>query len=286
MIRQLLAGDKSLVTYRPSLREIGGSIAGTVLLQQIIYWDEKSDGKFYKFAKPCKHKLYKVGDSWEEELGMSAKELRTALGQFAFKCGAKNKELHGEDYKEARKGALLQYYTDSNRVTWYLLNRNVLSKLLLGIYKESAEVELTLITETTQETTTESSAGAESKESETEQEQSPASPILPEKESVCPAQAFIDEIWGDLNGEVRERGGIVASKKSEYVKFFKEVGDMELVRKVFTYLRSDANLKDQYGWVNAAYNVGNLRNKWNPILLKAIPSQRPLSKDVLPDFCG
>jgi|TARA_Y100000310_G_scaffold308882_1_gene352455 hypothetical protein len=157
MIRQIIAQDKNLVTYRPSLRSIGGSIAGTVLLQQIIYWDDKKGGKFYKFSeppkKPSETPMYSDGDSWKEELGMSAKELRTALNQFAFKCGSKNKTKHGDEYDQKRKEAVVQYYTDSQRVTWYMLNRDVLSKLLLGIYKESDEGAVTN-TETTAETNT------------------------------------------------------------------------------------------------------------------------------------
>ena len=103
--------------------------------------------------------------------------------------------------------------------------------------------------------------------------QQPSSTVAKKEENTSSApsaeQAFIDEIWGDLNAEVRARGGIVASKKAEYVKFFSEVGDITLVKKVFSYLRSPANINDAMGWKNAAYNVGNLRNKWNLIVAKA-----------------
>lgn len=153
--RKLLAEDNKLITYRPSLRPIGGSVAGTILLQQIIYWDEQSEGKFYKFTSKCSHEKYKKGDSWEEELGMSPKEIATALAHFAFKCGKKNKQAHGDDYESARESALVTYYTDSDRVTWYSLNSDLLNKLLLGIYKESDRPEFTYpkTPETTSETT-------------------------------------------------------------------------------------------------------------------------------------
>lgn len=190
-MRKLIADDKNLVVYRPALREIGGSIAGTVLLQQIIYWDEKSGGKFYKFAEPCKNERYKEGDSWEEELGMSAKELRTALSHFAFKCGKKNKDKYGDGYKQAREGALVQYYTDSNRVTWYLLNRQLLSKLLMGIYKESDQREVTLNTETTSETTTDISKVA----------------IAPEREEIKPIRDGAEHPADLVSARAKEHSG-------------------------------------------------------------------------------
>ena len=160
MIRKLIAQDRNIITYRPALREIGGSITGTILLQQIIYWDDKCGGKFFKFSEPCDHSMYRPGDSWSEELGMSAKELRTALNKFAFKCGAKNKELYGADYEKMRDKAVVQYYTDSSRVTWYILNREVIGNLLSVIYKEDDESEVILSTETTQETNTDIIANA------------------------------------------------------------------------------------------------------------------------------
>jgi hypothetical protein len=153
MIRTLLTEDKSIVLYRPRLRSIGGSVAGTVLLQQIIYWDSKANGKFYKFAAPCDNSMYKPGDSWEEELGITPKELRTALSNFAFKLGKKNKALYGDQYEDKKNKALVLYYTDSQRITYYLLNRQLLDKCLMGVYKGSDQVEFTINTETTQETT-------------------------------------------------------------------------------------------------------------------------------------
>jgi len=108
----------------------------------------------------------------------------------------------------------------------------------------------------------------ESGESVEKTNPTPQPPSSPKDNGPAPEQVFIRSIWGELNAEVRKRGGIVSSKQAEYVKFFKEVGDMDLVARVFTYLRSDANMNNEMGWVNAAYNVGNLRNRWNTIIKK------------------
>jgi hypothetical protein len=149
-IIEILAGDKEMVSYRPALRPIGKSVIGTIILQQVIYWWKRS-GKFYKFIEPCDHAMYKAGDSWSEELGVSAKEFRTGLENFAFKCGKKNKDLYGDKYDEAKNNCAVWYYTDQDRVTWYTINEALLYKLLSGIYQKLDQVEVTnhIIPETT-----------------------------------------------------------------------------------------------------------------------------------------
>lgn len=146
-ILSILAEDRRLITYRPSLRAIGKTVVGTIVLQQIIYWADKKKGeKFYKFGSPCSNALYNEGDSWEEEVGISAKELSTALKQFAFKLGSKSKKAcadKGLDYAEERESHVVTYYTDANRVTWYMLNADLLSKLLVGVYKVNDQQEFT-----------------------------------------------------------------------------------------------------------------------------------------------
>ena len=122
---------------------------------------------------------------------MSAKELRTALNHFAFKCGAKNKSKFGEEYDIKRSSAVVQYYTDSQRVTWYMLNRDVLNKLLLGIYKETDQSDFTnteTTTETTTDTNTEDKPPAESVESSNKK------PLPPSSRNNDVAAAF-DLFW-------------------------------------------------------------------------------------------
>lgn len=143
-IRNLLAEDGRLMIYRPSLRAIAGSVNGAIILSQLIYWDDKMDGKFYKFTSPCTHEKYKPKESFEEELGMSKYEINSALSKFALKLGSRAKAEHGENYKDAQAKALVTYYTDSNRVTWYQLNRELLDLLV------SEDTQPTLVSEDTQ----------------------------------------------------------------------------------------------------------------------------------------
>lgn len=114
-ILQLLAADKEILLYRKELNQITKKVTATILLQQMIYWYTKSGGAFYKFIKPCPHKLYQHGDSWCEELGFSEKEFNTAM-TILKKLGVASSK------------------TDMTRVTYYDLDLTILRKLLNGVY--------------------------------------------------------------------------------------------------------------------------------------------------------
>lgn len=143
MFTQLLAEDRELITYRKNLNKITGSVLSTILLQQIIFRANQKDGKpFYKFKEPCSNELYKQGDSWTEELGFTKYEFDTALKRIATKStkGAKKKDLMIPDFnKPVYADKLIIYWTDSNRLTWYWLNSDLLDKWLLSIYLENGQ---------------------------------------------------------------------------------------------------------------------------------------------------
>jgi len=131
----ILAEDGEVILYRKSLRPITGSVTATILLQQIIWHDKRKQREsFYKFKAPCSHKLYKDGDSWTEELGFSNKEFDSALSKIGTKITqgmSKDDVLNSE---ELNPNFLVIFWTDASRVTWYTLNRDLLGKLLKGIY--------------------------------------------------------------------------------------------------------------------------------------------------------
>ena len=82
----LMSQDRNVVSYRPHLCSVIGSVTATILLQQIVYWHNKN-GDFYKFKEPPTkpNTLYKVGDSWCEELAFSRREFDTALKKIGTK---------------------------------------------------------------------------------------------------------------------------------------------------------------------------------------------------------
>lgn len=154
-ILSLLAEDCKVIIYRPFLRKIAGSVNGAILLSQIIYWDNKMDGKFYKFTAPCGHDRYRSGESWEEELGMSRREISKALEKFTMKLGSKAKAAFGDDYKAAQDRSLVLSFTDSSRMTWYKLNRDLLIYLVNDTWSLSIVNDTSSLTNTRSENTPE-----------------------------------------------------------------------------------------------------------------------------------
>jgi len=118
-ILKLLAGDKSLITYRKELNSITGGVTSTILLQQLIYWDNAHNGKpFYKFIEPCNNEKYTRGDSWTEELGFSKKEFAGA-------------------YKKLDNLGIVSKKTNMSRVTFYTLNTELLHTILDELYTDT-----------------------------------------------------------------------------------------------------------------------------------------------------
>ena len=134
----VFAAGCKVIPYKPELLQVtNNSITGALLLTQIAYWDSVKGGRFYKFGRPSpSHNKYVTGDSWLEELGFTQKMLATALRSIgAFKLGKKNKQKYSEEeYQEKINEAVVVYYTDQDRVTWYELKHENMNKLLEGVY--------------------------------------------------------------------------------------------------------------------------------------------------------
>lgn len=102
MRNKILSITRSSIPYVKELRELTGSVTATILMQQLDYWFDKTDGKpFYKFLESCVHKDYKKGDSWCEELGFSPDEFRNAF----HKIGTAYKSI--EEYEKAKSNGIL-----------------------------------------------------------------------------------------------------------------------------------------------------------------------------------
>ena len=116
MLLGVIANDRNAIPYRKELNVITGGIIPTLVLQQIIYWWGKNGGQpFYKFIEPCDHKLYRDGDSWTEEIGISKKQFISA-------------------FKKLSATGICSKKIDMNRVTLYSINEEILEEKLKNIY--------------------------------------------------------------------------------------------------------------------------------------------------------
>jgi hypothetical protein len=153
----LLDEDNRVIKYRPRFAEMLGSVTAGILLQQIIYWSGKQKHKpFYKYRDVCSAKDYKPGESWIEELAFRPREFDNALkviGTKVKKGDEKKPLLDYTDFPTRNEGEsdkdylarvddalshLVIYWTDSNRKTYYLLNRELLGNCVRRNYLDDS----------------------------------------------------------------------------------------------------------------------------------------------------
>lgn len=134
----IIADDRNLITYRPKLRKLTGSVTAAILLQQIMFWYYKTHKPFYKYKmKPEKNEndkypeKYKEGDSWCEELGFGKSEFETALKKIAKKV---------KKGQPKPKDCFVWYWTNMSRETYYEVNSNYLNKCLVDLYKSEINI--------------------------------------------------------------------------------------------------------------------------------------------------
>lgn len=134
------------ILYRPRLKLLTNNINAAILLSQINYWwFERKQTVFYKFAAPCGHRLYKPGDSWQEELAFTRTELETALKHIGSKIRpnvdtAELRDVYGSLYDGTGElppvERIVLYWRDSDNVTWYELNTELQEAHLDRTYSE------------------------------------------------------------------------------------------------------------------------------------------------------
>jgi len=133
LVFKLIAEDKEIIAYRPRLNQITGSVTATILLQQIVFrYNNSQQRPFYKFRAPCAHQLYRPDDSWMEELAFTGEEFDSALKRIGTKVHKGESKF--EALKKEDTTGLVIYWTDSNRITWYMVNVRLLGNLAFPIY--------------------------------------------------------------------------------------------------------------------------------------------------------
>lgn len=120
--------SRDSIPFRRSNRYIAGSINGALLLEQIIYWFGKMGNKpFYKLKEPCDSPQYKPGQSWCEELGFSSREFDTSIKLIGQKI---SKNIIRDE------NALVHYWVDFRRLTFYEINMDLYIKLKNEYYEQ------------------------------------------------------------------------------------------------------------------------------------------------------
>jgi len=149
MKNHLLAISRRSIPYLPDLRPITGSVTATILMQQLDYWFSQKPEGFYKFLSPCNHEQYKQGDSWEEEIGFSTDEFRTAFDRIGVRHTSKTSyKIAAESGKEFISGDKTQtekfyasYHDRTKGLTYYFRNHHLVDLTLERLCRASFYVD-------------------------------------------------------------------------------------------------------------------------------------------------
>ncbi|MBC7807091.1 MAG: hypothetical protein H7145_13190 [Akkermansiaceae bacterium] len=120
------------VPYIKELRPIAGSIAACIVMQQLDFWFARHADGFYKFLEAAEnHEAYRVGDSWCEELGVTADEFRTAFDKLAVRYTSRTAFEAARNAGDVFAGRYYCSYFDKRRgLTYYLRNHEAVDAAL------------------------------------------------------------------------------------------------------------------------------------------------------------
>lgn len=126
--------ERPTIPYDPRLAQVLGSVNAALLLQQVLYWWFLSGRQpFYKFKEPCSHFLYRPGDSWAEELGLSRRQLDQARARIAVRVSGP-----GEAGGAGRPDRPVRYWVAAGHISFYTVNPAALAALLEQAHGELA----------------------------------------------------------------------------------------------------------------------------------------------------
>lgn len=129
MKNRILSVCRRLIPYSPELKKFVGSTNACILMQQLDYYFEGKPHGFYKFIEPSEHPSYRIGDSWHEVLGFTAKEFGNAFERIGIRYKSKSEFDAAED-KFA--GHFYCCYVDrrNGNLTWYFRNDQLVDRFL------------------------------------------------------------------------------------------------------------------------------------------------------------
>lgn len=91
-----------------------------ILQHQMSYWFSKYPAGFYKFIEPCKHPLYKLGDSWTEEIGYSRPVFNKAFDAIGVRYKSKTEFMQASDKFQGKLYA--SYHDRKTNKTFFVCN--------------------------------------------------------------------------------------------------------------------------------------------------------------------
>ncbi len=128
MRNRILFITRNTIPYIKELQPIAGSVAACILMQQLDYWFERFPDGFWKFLEPSGHLKFRKGDSWTEELGLSAEEFRTAFDKIGTRF--KSKGLYDQADDKFQGKYYCSYLNRVENLTYYFRNHMLTDMVL------------------------------------------------------------------------------------------------------------------------------------------------------------
>ena len=98
-----------------------------ILWGQMEFWFQKKPNGFYKFLKPCNHRLFRRGDSWCEQLNISENTFRKYASKLCASYNSKRAFLSKSDPFQGKPYAC--YFDRLKKITFYFRNGSVANSL-------------------------------------------------------------------------------------------------------------------------------------------------------------
>lgn len=141
MRNKVLSIFHAVIPYVKELRAIAGSMEGCILMQQLDYWFALKPDGFYKFLEPVQskdkdgkdnpapgHTLYRVGDSWCEELNCTPHEFRRMFDAIGVRWNSKSEFKNAADPFCGR--GYCSYVDRKQNLTFYFRNHAMVDGFL------------------------------------------------------------------------------------------------------------------------------------------------------------
>ena len=120
----------SFIKYFPRIKSYTGCEKATVITGRLEFWFSKYQSGFYKFLEPCGHGLYRVGDSWSEELGFSRKVFNRAFDLIGIRYKSKSEFKSAEDKFQGKLYA--SYHDRKTNRTYFVRNHALAQEFFRG----------------------------------------------------------------------------------------------------------------------------------------------------------
>lgn len=127
------------IKFYPGIKSSLGCGKATLILGRFEYWFTKYQQGFYKFIEPCKHPLYRTGDSWAEEIGFSRKVFAKAFDLIGIRYKSKSAFQKASNKFQGKLYA--SYHDRKTNQTYFFRNHSFANQFLQNLFKRKTPSE-------------------------------------------------------------------------------------------------------------------------------------------------